>query len=151
MSLESSRAVSLQKRIPARTLTFISFALCFASTVEKLVVYESSVALSQPVLQQPQRTIDYNTSNFRKVLITPNAGRATGSYIGADRHYTCELSQGNNVTLRKSPDCIIAGTHKGVTSALYALLHEHPNVFRSAPNPEPHLFDYRSISRTSEY
>jgi hypothetical protein len=45
-----------------------------------------------------------------------------GSYIGADRCYTWELSQGNNVTLRKSPDFIIADTQKGGTSALYALV-----------------------------
>jgi hypothetical protein len=80
--------------------------------------------LSFAVLQQPRRTIDHNTSNFHDVLMPPNIGHAIGCYIGADRHHTCKLSQGDNVTLRKSPEFIIAGTQKGGTSALYPFTTE---------------------------
>ena len=100
----------------------------------------ASVELSLAVPQEPQRTIDYNTSNFHEVLTTPNARHTTGSYFGADRYYSCDLYQGNNVTLRKSPEFIIAAFQMGGTSAMYALLHKHPNVFGLSPNPEPHFF-----------
>jgi hypothetical protein len=54
--------------------------------------------------------------------------------------YTCQLSDGRYATLWEAPDFIIVGAQKAGTTALYNLLHKHPDLLRSV-RTEPHFFD----------